>query len=218
MFQNCKSTNSAILWGWVRPLVILPAMDQATSSQKQAKNCSTTQGSLSHITNLEKARDSIPESLVGTIHGSNGPTYRSPHSHTCHHPRQAIIPRHPPPPPPSPPPTPPFLTTSCSGFHTSSAHSSAPRTMGSAFFLQRRGRKWNSQIASQTENRERPNAAQTYSSKCLRIKRTRQRWIAGEQERWRWCPNLSLQQRRKTWSGCISNVDGWNTTQSQQWR
>ncbi len=171
MFQNCKSTNSAILWGWVQPLVILPAMDQATSSQKQAKNCSTTQGSLSHITNLEKARYSIPESLVGTIHGSNGPTYRSPHSHACHHPRQAIIPRHPPP----PPPTPPFLTTSCSGLHTSSAHSSAPKTMGSAFFLQRRGRKWNPQIASQTENRERPNAPQTHSSKCLRHKGTRQR-------------------------------------------
>lgn len=92
------------------------------------------------------------------------------------------------------------------------------KTMGSAFFLQRRGRKWNPQIASQTENRERPNAPQTHSSKCLRHKGTRQRWIAREQQRWRWCPNLSLQQRRKTWSVCISNVDGWNTTQSQQWR
>lgn len=55
------------------------------------------------------------------------------------------------------------------------------KTMGSAFFLQRRGRKWNPQIASQKENRERPNAPQTHSSKCLRHKRTRQRWIAREQ-------------------------------------
>ncbi len=76
------------------PLVILPAVDQATSSEKQAENCSTTQGGLPHITNLEKARDSIPESLVGAIHSSNSPAYRSPNSHTCHHPRQAIIPRH----------------------------------------------------------------------------------------------------------------------------